>query len=227
VCNSFIINGLSLAGLVIPSPSFFLFLFIKSFIYVMITFMATSQPGILSAPSPLQHARKSTLYFLAIGNALPAVSSLVKCNDNSEHCLFPGVRVAIQLIILNHMRVGELTQVKKCDEIRPSMFFIKGIKRSHSYSIHIPIDSRNRAILDSMPFSQLLFPFTYQYIYRSMLSAGMSYRVRSRVNRVVTHIGRFDLADKLHLMNLRSSVSSLLRHKSKSSASYYLPAEGE
>lgn len=185
--------------------------------------MDALQPGSRSVTSPLEVAVNSTLYYLSLAGQLPSVKSLVGGRENSEMVLFPGVRVVIQLILLYHMRVSECLDLCAKDEIKPTLFLVRAKKRGAAYSIHIPIDSRNRTALDGFSPGQRLFPFDYHYIWRSMVKAGMSLSVRTRVNRIVTHRGRYDLAEKLVILNERSNITPLLHHKSKKSMEYYLP----
>lgn len=179
------------------------------------------------ASSPLQFARNTTLYYLSICNQLPSVKSLVGTHDNSEYTLYPGVRLVIQLVLMYHMRISECLDIRVKDEVKPTIFLVRARKRGVNYSIHIPIDDRNRAILlDSEP-SKLLFPFSYHWVWRCMVRAGMSMRVTNRINRVVTHRGRFDLAGKLQQLNDISNITPLLHHKSSKTRDYYLPGSTE
>lgn len=186
---------------------------------------AINKPRYRSIPSPLLAARNTTLYYNSISTGLPTVSSIVGSEENSEMCLNPGVRLVIQLILMNHMRISELLELCPGDEIKPSMFLVRAKKKGYNYSIHIPIDERNRYILGRMHPSQCLFPFSYSFVWRGMVKAGMSLRVTTRVNRVVTHRGRFDLATKLNQLNEKENITPLLHHRSAKSKQYYLPSD--
>ena len=177
----------------------------------------------LSASSPGKYVVNSALNFLDLGSCFPSVSELVGTQDNAEQVLSWGVRAVIRIVLFYHMRCTELLNVTKVDEIRDSLFLIPGLKRSHSYTIHLPISSCNRTALDSFSLDQPLFPFSYHTIWRKMSIAGMSLRVRSRINSIVTHRGRYDLAEKLERLNMREGITGCLHHKSKSSLNYYLP----
>ena len=174
-----------------------------------------------SASSPLQAARNTTLNYLAISEQLPPITELISCNPAAVSVLFPGVRVVIQLLLLNSMRCQELLNVTAGDELKPSMFLVYGLKRSYSYSVHIPITSSNTLALSLLPSDARLFPFSYHSIWRAMSNAGLGLNVLSRVNRLVTHRSRYELAAKLVQLNERSKVTPLLRHKSKRTRNYY------
>lgn len=175
-----------------------------------------------SVPSSLHLAGNTTLYYLSICNVLPSVRELVGSGENSETVLFPGVRLVIQLVLMNHMRISECLDICVQDEIKPSIFLVRAKKKGHNYSIHIPIDYRNRKVLNSLHPGAFLFPFSYHFVWRSMVKAGMSIRVSTRVNRIVTHRGRFDLAGKLIHLNQRENITPLLHHKSKKSKEFYI-----
>lgn len=197
--------------------------------FSFLVFMAQSSPlnRNSSATPPLQVACNTTLYYLELGSRLPSVKSMVGTSDNAEMVLNPGVRVVIQLVLMYHMRVSECLDVCARDEIKPTIFLIRAKKRGANYTIHIPVGDRNRTILDHFTPGQLLFPFSYHKIWRSMVAAGMSMRVTTRVNRIVTHRGRFDLAEKLVKLNETSNITPLLHHKSPKSMDYYLPSGEE
>lgn len=176
-----------------------------------------------SAPSLDKYAVNSALDYYQVGNCFPPVCESVGTKDNSESTLSWGVRSVIRIVLFYHMRCTELLLLTKIDEIRPSLFLIQGLKKSHSYTVHIPLSPANRTALKSFDIYQPLFPFSYHTIWRKMKTAGMGLRVSSRVNSIVTHRGRFDLADKLERLNLRAGITGCLHHKSESSLSYYLP----
>ncbi len=185
--------------------------------------MLVTNPNTVPAPAPLQPVRNSTLNFLELGYTLPSIKNLVHVNSDAEYTLNRGVRAAIQLTLLNNMRISECLNIKSNDEIKPSIFLVRAKKKGINYSIYIPISGSNRVLLDEQTTPFKLFPFTYHFIWYSMVKSGLSLRVSSRVNRVVTHRGRFDLAAKLEELNQRANITPLLHHKSKSSKKYYLP----
>lgn len=180
-----------------------------------------------SVSPPLDVALNTTLYYLELGNSLPSVKSIVGTKDNAETVLNPGVRVVIQLVLLYNMRVSECLELRAVDEIKPTIFFVRAKKGGANYTIHIPISDRNRKALAAFRPLQLILPFSYHTIWSSMVKAGMSMRVTTRVNRIVTHRGRFDLAAKLVKLNERSAITPLLHHKSAKSLEYYLPSGDE
>ena len=183
--------------------------------------MFAQNPRNCSVPTPDQASRSSTLDYKAMGEGLPAVSDLVPCNKNAERGLYAGTRIVIQLVIMNHMRCSECLEIKFKDMIRPFMFLVRGKKKSNDYSIHIPLGGGNLNTILTGDNSALVFPFSYNSIWRAMCRAGMSVAVTSRVKNIVTHRARYELSDKLEELNARASITPLLRHKSKNSKTYY------
>lgn len=175
-----------------------------------------------SVPSPLDAVVNSTLDYYTMGNELPAVGDVVGCEIGPELCLSPFIRAILRLCISNSMRIGETLAIRRIDEIAPSKFFIKGKKKSCSYTIHIPLSPCNRQALDLFKPRQLLFPCSYHTIWRNMCRVGMSYRVTSRVNSIKTHIGRYTLAEKLLELDRREEIQDALHHRSPKSTQYYL-----
>lgn len=186
--------------------------------------MSDSAPVYRSATSPLHYAGNTTLYYCSISNNLPSVSDLVGLRNNSEYCLHPGIRLTIQLCLMYSMRIGETLAITPACEVKPSVFLCRALKRGHAYTISIPIDARNRQILSRMHPSQKILPFAYHTVWRSMVRTGMSLRVTGRLNRAVTHMGRFKLAEKLAQLNEIDAVTSVLHHRASTSREYYLPA---
>lgn len=180
-----------------------------------------------SVPPPDQSSRSSSLYYKDLVNKLPAVSSLVPCNDNAEKGLRDGIRAVIQIVLFYHMRCAECLDIKFKDMIKPSLFLVHGKKRSNDYTVHLPIGRCNEDLVRQGPGETLLFPFTYNSIWRGMVNAGMSIAVTSRVKRIVTHRARYELAAKLELLNERASITPLLRHKSEKSKEYYINVVGQ
>lgn len=186
--------------------------------------MQNSSPALpfCSASSPLHSAGKSTMNYYDIRNSLPPVQEVVNCNPVPFQVMNPGVQVVVLLVLVNSMRCQELLNICVGDEIKPSLFLVHGLKRSYSYAISIPISPANRAALGGMNAQERLFPYTYHFVWRSMCRAGLGLSVVTRVNRVVTHRGRYDLAEKLNELNERSEITPLLHHKSKRSKQHYL-----
>jgi hypothetical protein len=192
------------------------------FVYIEIVPIFTKHVPNPSAPSPLVSACKYSLIYSAVNQLLPPVRDLCKVNEVPFGCMHPGVQVVVKLVLLNSMRCTELLLIRVKDEIKPTMFLARGLKRSSSYLVHIPIDPGSRSLLSSLPGSQALFPWTYIQVYRAMIAAGLALNIVSRVNQIVTHRGRYDLADKLQALNDLPSLQPLLHHKSAASASYYV-----
>ncbi len=182
--------------------------------------MASPAPG--CAPSPLQFARNTTLNYYELGNALPSVSSVVGCELGPEMSLSPLMRAVVRLCISNSMRISETLAIRRIDECSPSMFAVRGKKKSFSYTVQVPISPINRTALDSFEPQQLLFPCTYHALWAAMVRVGMSLRVTSRVNRIVTHRGRYSVAQKLAELNRREDIQGTLHHRSPKSTQYYL-----
>lgn len=173
------------------------------------------------APSPLQPACNSTLNYYRIKKCLPSISEIVNCNPLPVSCLNNAVYVVIQLVLLNSMRCSELLNITVNDLLKPSIFLVRGLKKSYSYSITIPMDRLNQKILSVMPKGTRLFPFTYTKVYRSMKAAGLGIDIPTRINQAVTHRSRYELASKLSLLNERENVTPLLHHKSPRTKEFY------
>jgi hypothetical protein len=194
--------------------------------YILYMDSCFQKPRTLPGLAPLHFACNNTLYYYTINHALPAIDTIIKTNPVPFSCLSHGVQVIIKLVLLNSMRVTELLQITSSDEIKPSMFISRGLKKSNSYLVHIPIDPYNRRILDKLPERTPLFQWSYNQVYRAMCNAGLPLCITTRVNRCVTHRGRYDLAQKLEALNDTANVTPLLHHKSSTSAAYYLRAFG-
>lgn len=180
--------------------------------------------GRYSVPSPLDAVGKSALDYYQVCDGLPTVGSVVGCEEGPEMCLSPLMRAAIRLCITNSMRISETLAIRRIDECSPSVFVVRGKKGSHSYTVRVPVSPINRTILDTFEPQQLLFPCNYHSLWRALVRVGMSQRVTGRINRVVTHIGRYSLAEKLERLNRRDDIQGCLHHKSSKSIEYYLPA---
>lgn len=175
-----------------------------------------------SVPSPLDTGVKNTLDYYTIGNELPSVSSVVGSPEGQEMCLSPVMRAVLRLCISNSMRIGETLAIRRIDEVVPSKFLVKGQKRSASYTVWIPMSALNRKTLETFGPHQVLFPTSYHSIWRAMNRVGMSTRVTGRVNNIMTHIGRYSLADKLQKLNRTAEIQDALHHRSPKSTQYYL-----
>jgi len=174
------------------------------------------------APAPLQTASNSTLNYLAVSNRLPGIGEVALCPEGAEKCLCPGHRVVIQIILAYSMRSAELLRLTMRDMLKPTVFLVKGAKRSYAYTIMIPFSDDEMKALVKIGIDEPIFPFTYHQIWRGMKRAGMSVSVKGRINDIVTHRGRYDLADKMQELNLVSDIQGCLRHKSGKSKDYYL-----
>lgn len=176
----------------------------------------------ISGPAPDISACKYPVDYNSTNALLPPLSTVIKAIPAAVGMLHPGLQVVIKLIILNAMRASECLGITARDQVKPSMFLVHGRKRSHDYLIHIPLSPASQAVLKQAPGKTPLFPWTYLQLYRAMVRVGCSQSVFSRVNDVVTHQGRYTLAEKLIALNEQDAVSPLLHHKAKSSAGYYI-----
>lgn len=186
----------------------------------------SGKPRNCTVTAPDQLVGSESIVYLPVANQLPAIHSFVPCNKNAERYLNSGIRVVIQLVLMYHMRCAECLDIRYRDMYRPFMFFVGGKKSSRDYSIHIPLGHANLSTVLKYKDSTRLFPYAYNTIWRAMVNAGMSVGVTSRVNRIVTHRGRYDVADKLVELNKRASITPLLRHKSDKSKAHYVGVLG-
>jgi hypothetical protein len=202
-------------------PGFYFLVPVMPIIILAFTMPGTKQTRSYSVPSPLDTAVNSALHYYDISQALPSVKSILGTTDNSEYCLSPIVRAVLQLVLVYHMRIGELLSITAGDEIIPSSFLVRALKGSTDYTIFIPLSARNRMLLDTFHPSHILFPVTYHTVWRQITNAGCGMRLRWRLNRSVTHSGRYKLAEKLTHLNERSRIGPLLHHKTITSSEYY------
>jgi hypothetical protein len=175
-----------------------------------------------SVPAPLHSACNNTLYYYSISTLLPAVEDLCCMPPGSAFGLPPGIRVVLQLTFLYCSRISEILNINSDDELRPSLFLVKGKKRSADYTVHIPIDGVNRTAISSSAVPFKLFPFTYMQVYRAALRSGLSIAVEGRRNLAVTHRSRYELARSVSELNKVTSLQDILRHRSPASQGFYL-----
>ncbi len=177
--------------------------------------------NILSVPSPLRPGSNSTLFYYDLVNRLPPLESCLNTHGAQYQSLNPGILALFTLSSLNAMRISETLAITKGDEYIPTMFQIPGRKGSRDYSVHIPISTRNRAVLNSWNSSIVLFPYNYKRVWDSLIRVGLSVKLPRHSNRTVTHQGRFNLVAKVKYTAKQTNLSDLLRHNSDKSLRYY------
>lgn len=177
--------------------------------------------NILSVPSPLRPGSNSTLFYYDIRNRLPTLESCLDSHGGRPELLNPGILTLYTLVTINAMRISEALALRGGDEYTPTMWAVKGLKHSRDYTIHIPISKRNRTILENGGESFVLFPFTYQRVWRNLVTAGLSVLLPGHKHRTVTHRGRFNLVSQLNKPGNDTNVSDLLRHNNPKSKRYY------
>lgn len=175
-----------------------------------------------SAPSPDDSAVKYTLDYLFLREELRFFFLFFRTSGISFFYLFPGFQVFFFILFHNSMRASELLAVTAGDELSPSLFLVRGRKRSRGYTVTIPITGVNRLAVDGMPASQRLFPWDYHTIWRAGKRSDIAVNVPGRKTQIVTHKGRYILANALQERGKSDEITSLLRHKSAKSKNYYI-----
>lgn len=176
-----------------------------------------------SVPTPLNRACNTTLFYYTGSPVLPSVKSLLGDDSIDTNLLSPLSRVTLQVCFLYHCRIRELLNAVVGDVVHPDRVVLHGVKKSLSYVIFLPgLSSQLSYSPGARDFCQL-FPISYIKLYRDSVRAGIRLLLdKSKYSRRL-HSSRYQLCKSLDHSVSDAELSSILRHKSRSSILYYKP----
>jgi hypothetical protein len=108
------------------------------------------------------------------------------------------------------------------DHVHPDRLLLHGKKKSNSYIIYLPDLSRFISDCGCSDMDRLVFPFTYSYCWRWASRIGVGKRLNGHTNKSVLHLSRFIFSDKCSGRESSDVIGECLRHRSRSSVSFYL-----
>lgn len=175
-------------------------------------------PSVLSG---LHKACNTTLYFYRGNSVLPDIKDILDRSDIHIDLLPLICKVTIQVCLLYYCRIQELLNTTISDIIYPDRVLLKGLKKSLDYIIYLPGLSNQIDKWEHKNNMTMLFPITYNKLYRSLLKAGIGKKINNSNNKKRLHIARYDIINKLTGRVSDLNASSILRHRSRSSLQYY------
>lgn len=174
-----------------------------------------------SESAPFNRARNTTLYFYRGNTILPDIKDILDRRDIHINLLPLICQVPIQVCLLYYCRIQELLNTTISDVLYPDRVLLKGLKKSSDYIIYLPDLSRQIDQWEHKNNMTMLFPVSYNKLYRSIVRAGIGKKINGSSNKKRLHIGRYDIINKLTGRVTDLNASSILRHRSRSSLQYY------
>lgn len=177
-------------------------------------------PPYLSAPTPLLSARDTLTFSYAPSIAVDTWQDLTGTPAARMYLVNPSVRSAIYVILLWSMRSAEYLSATIGDLLGNDFLLIRGCKGSASYRINLPGIDAQVSKLGSVSPGRLVAGVSYKQLYAGCVRCSIGFQVPSRKNLARLHSGRYNLAKEVSLYG-QTTVSDVLHHRAKSSASHY------
>jgi hypothetical protein len=178
--------------------------------------------GNSSVLSPYYSVCNSPQVYLHRCNSLPTISQLFSLPyemDIRIPRLFYGI---VQVSTFYGLRISELLRAQQSDVLPFDVLHVHGAKGSRDCQVYIP------GVCSLMQESRKAFTcgclwhYSYLNIWRAMRTAGFYHALKNHQNMVVTHYGRYRIANATATIHGLSSTSDVLRHRSKTSVMYYI-----
>ncbi len=174
-----------------------------------------------SVTSGLLKACNTTSYYYRGDRILPDLNSLLGRLDLHENLLPLSCKVPIQVCLLYYCRIQEVLNATVSDVIDPDRVLLKGLKGSSDYIIYLPGLSSQVDLWKNKRNFTKLFPVTYMKLYRSMLKLDPGAIKIKKQNTKRLHQARYDLVANLIGRTGEANISTILRHRSRSSLQFY------
>jgi hypothetical protein len=175
-----------------------------------------------SVSTPYFSVWNNTQVYLPRCASFPSISSLFNMPEEMDSRIPARIYGIVQLSTFYGLRISELLYATQRDVLPFDKLHIHGLKGSRDCQIFIP------GICDLMQAARKAFAcsclwhLSYLSIWRSLRKAGFYLVVKNHQNLVVTHYGRYRMADDTNKNFGVSSTSDVLRHRSKSAVFYYI-----
>ena len=138
-------------------------------------------------------------------------SSLIGCS------LWAGA-----VAVANACRISEVLSITNFQVQPNGMAWTVGSKGSNSRLIYLGLLSSEAEELRSVNVAFKLFPWGYQHVYRACLAYGFAGSLPCHKHRVITHAGRYRLAQEIAQASREAVAGEVLGHKSKTAIEYYI-----
>ena len=156
----------------------------------------------------------------------PSLVALLGISQAANDAIHPVCRCALRVAISSGARIGEVLRLVVGDILVIDKVWCGAEKGGVSFMIHLPGLSAQVAQWNGAGSGTRLFPCSYHACWSACVKAGIAYRLPERQNVGRTHIGRYILAEKLVNKIGINAVTEGLKHRSKSTASYYIKRKG-
>jgi hypothetical protein len=173
-------------------------------------------------PSPL----------LSVSNSSPnspLAGNRSRCNKQDPYMPFVkkqgmvGVEgVLLTLLQSNNSRIGELLSITVRDYLGNGDYFVRGKKRSRSYTVHVGYTPSELLGFDPTSLNTKIFSVNYRKVYSYCLKHGVGLQLNNRKNVSRTHAFRHIRAKQVREIASVRDCSDVLRHNSPRSISHYL-----
>lgn len=174
-------------------------------------------------PSPLPSVRSSSVDYFSLCSRLGDPSIVLGVPLERTASMSPVCRAALVICISNGMRIGEVLSLRFRDCVAPGIYAAKALKKGRAFLVGVPLTAAEQQAQVAIGADRLIFPCTYQQVYRAAIKAGVRVHIAGRSNASVTHTGRYRIAQRLAEQGDLFKVSDILHHQNAATKEYYLP----
>jgi len=119
-------------------------------------------------------------------------------------------------------RISEILNVRPEDCCGRDRFYVRGLKRSASYIVEIPVVTSCGTAADFAPGGGNLWLLDYKPVYNWCHRVGIGFTPEGHRNVARTHAHRYYTAQKIASEINAAAASDVLHHRSRQSVQYYL-----
>lgn len=164
----------------------------------------------------------------SLPNCVQLVQQLSPTNSASILSRIGKYKYALQCVIpalvanANGARIGEILRLRWADLFVNGMAVSKSEKNSNSRLINTFMPADLIWDMQKTAPTERVFPFRYGMVYHFCKIAGIGEFVPSRKNMAVTHLGRYQVANKANELLGEECAKEIIGHKSVNSTRHYL-----
>jgi integrase len=179
-----------------------------------------------SVTSPYFSACNTPAFCYVPNMDFPSLVTMLGISQVASDSIHPVCRCALRVAVSSGARIGEILRLVVGDILAVDKVWCGAEKGGVSFMIHLPGLSAQVSQWNGAGQGTRLFPCTYHACWAACVRSNIAYRLPERQNVGRTHIGRYLLAEKLLSKHGLNAVTDGLKHRSSSTASYYIKRKG-
>ena len=137
--------------------------------------------------------------------------------------LLPDVVLVILFYAaVNCCRISEILNIRASAFIGEDRYVVRALKRSRSYSVHLPLLHPYAVRCANMPADARVFALGYRWFWQWCERIGLGFTPAGNQNVARTHAHRYCTAAAVSTCESTTAASDVMHHNSRRSVLFYL-----